>query len=547
MFDVTLLADLGWIICGGLIVVLLADRIRMPSIVAYIAAGLILGPAFGIVEVTHDVELIAEFGIALLLFVVGLELSLDKIKDVGKVAVLAGLGQVVFTAAGGFALSSLLGFEPIEAIFLAVALTFSSTVVVVKLLDQKGDLDSLYGRIAVGIFLVQDMVVIAALTLLAGMAGSEEDPEFSAMALDIGIAFAGTGALLVVALVAARWILPRPFQWAARRPDTLFLWSLCWCFLFVYASVALDLSLVIGAFLAGLSLAQLPYNHDLRRRVHPLMNFFIAIFFVTLGLQMQLDAALEYMGAVVALSLFVLIGNPLIFMFIIARSGYDEETSFSTSVTVAQISEFSFIFATMGLAAGLIGADILSIVALVGLVTIGVSSYMILYSDHLYRWMKKTGILGLFGAADREKPEVAAGLSDHVIVVGMNGLGRALVRRLCENGESVLALDTDMSKLDDLPCRTMLGNVEYKSVLDAAGLSRAKLLVSALHIEDTNRLLAYQGKQESIPTAIHAFDDSVVDSLKELGVDFLIEPRRDGVRREWKSLKGLVGPEADDA
>ncbi len=551
MFDLGLVENLGWIICAALVVVLLAERIRVPSIVAYIVAGLLLGPVTGILEMTGAVELISEFGIALLLFVVGLELSLDKIKDVGKVAVLAGLGQVIFTALGGFGLSVLLGFELMEAVFLAVALTFSSTVVVVKLLDQKGDLDSLYGRIAVGIFLVQDMVVIAALTILAGLAASDDEPELTAMAADIGLAFVGTTALLAVALVAARWVLPKPFKWAARRPDTLFLWSLCWCFLFVFASETMELSLEIGAFLAGLSLAQLPYNHDLRRRVHPLMNFFIAIFFVTLGLQMELEAALEYMGPSAALALFVLIGNPLIFMFIITRSGYDRKTSFSTSVTVAQISEFSFIFAAMGLAAGLIGPDILSVVALVGLVTIAVSSYMILYTDGLYRLINKTGVLRIFGADEGAEPEEEPGLSNHVIVVGMNALGLSLVESLHERGETVLAVDTDTAKLMGLPCETMLGDAVYKSVLDAANLNRAKLLISTLHIEDTNRLLAYRGRKASVPTAIHAFDRSVVDALREQGVDRLIEPRRDGVEREWRSLRALLlgdedGEAADD-
>ena len=536
-----LVEHLGWIVIAGLVVVLLAERIKVPSIVAYIVAGLLLGPALGIIEVTHAIDLIAEFGIALLLFLVGLELSLDKIKDVGKVAVLAGLGQVVFTAAGGLGLSLLLGFEMMEAVFLAVALTFSSTVVVVKLLDQKGDLDSLYGRIAVGIFLVQDMVVIAALTILAGLAASDEDPEPVTMAIDIGVAFVGTAGLLVVALVAARWLLPKPFEWAARRPDTLFIWSLCWCFLFVFSSEAMELSLEIGAFLAGLSLAQLPYNYDLRRRVHPLMNFFIAVFFVTLGLQMELEAALNYMGPSLALALFVLIGNPLIFMIIITRSGYDEETSFSTSVTVAQISEFSFIFATMGLTAGLIGEDILSIVALVGLVTIAVSSYMILYTEPLYKWVKKVGLLKVFGAEGRDKPEVEPGRTNHVIIVGMNALGRSLVHRLCERGEQVVAIDTDTSKLAGLPCETLLGNAMYKSVIDAAHLKNAKLLISTLHIDDTNRLLAYRGRQAGVPTAIHAFDESIVDDLKRLDVERLIEPRKDGVKREWKALRKSLG------
>jgi Kef-type K+ transport system membrane component KefB len=181
-------------------------RQDLPTILVYIAAGLVLGPVTGLVGETEAVDLIAEVGIALLLFLVGLELNLAKIRDVGKVAVIAGIGQVVFTAAGGFVLSWALGFTIIEAVFLAVALTFSSTVVVVKLLDEKKELDSLYGRIAVGIFLVQDLVVIVALTFLSGLA-NPEDLAFTAVAGSLGLAFAGMGALLAVALLASRFVL----------------------------------------------------------------------------------------------------------------------------------------------------------------------------------------------------------------------------------------------------------------------------------------------------------------------------------------------------
>lgn len=540
MAELGLIGDLGLIIGGAFLLVIVAERIGIPSIVAYIIAGLVMGPIGGVLAMTHDVELIAEFGIALLLFVVGLELSLDKIKAVGKVAVLAGVGQVVFTAAGGFAVSYLLGFSPMDALFLAVALTFSSTVVVVKLLDQKDDLDSLYGRIAVGIFLVQDIVVIAALTLLAGLEGADGEVEIMEVAADIGVAFLGTTGLLVAALVAARWLLPKPFRWAARRPEMLFVWALCWCFLFVMTSELLELSLEIGAFLAGISLAQLPYNDDLRRRVHPLMSFFIAVFFVTLGLQMELEAAFGYLGPAVVLSLFVLVGNPLIFMVIIAGQGYDEKTAFSTSVTVAQISEFSFIFATMGVGAGLIGNEILSIVALVGLITIAVSSYMILYSDGLYERVRKLGLLRVFRAQQGGEQEVGPKREGHVIVVGMNELGRTLSKRLHDAGHRVLAIDTDRKKLEELPCEAMLGNVEYLTVLEEAGVADAQLLISTLHIDDTNRLLAYRGRQLSVPTAIHAFDRSLIPLLEQLDVTRLIEPRRDGIEREWSSLVEIL-------
>jgi Kef-type K+ transport system membrane component KefB len=536
MTDLPILRDLGTIVVAALVFALLARVVRMPSIVAYILAGLLLGPALKLLEITDSVQLISEVGIALLLFLVGLELSFDKIRDVGRVAVLAGLGQVVFTAAGGFGLSLLLGFTVIESVFIGTALTFSSTVVVVKLLGQKGELDALYGRIAVGIFLVQDLVVIVALTVLTGL-GQPETLEPATLARSLGAAFGGMLLMLGAALAAARYLLPRVFGWMASSGDGLFIWSLGWCFLFVVGAELFHLSPEIGAFLAGVSLAQLPYNAELRRRVHPLMNFFVAVFFVSLGLQMELQAAAALWAPAVVLSLFVLVGNPVIFMWIIARLGYGERTAFLTSVTVAQISEFSFVFAAVGLASGLIDETILSLVAVVGLVTIAASAYMILYNHGLYGVVQRLGLLRPFGAApETGTPQTSGGLQDHVIIVGINALGRRLVEDLTRRGETVMAVDTQPARLEGLESHTLLGNVESPSVLEAAGLAHAKLLISALQIEDTNNLLAYRGRMAGVPTSIHAFDQSVVRELQEIGADHLILSKNAGTRRVAEAL-----------
>ncbi|MFW6060211.1 MAG: cation:proton antiporter [Phycisphaeraceae bacterium] len=535
MFDHLLIQTIGVIIVTAAAAVLIARQVQIPSIVAYLIAGLLLGPVLGVLPVGHGhgpeseagaVDIVAEIGIILLLFLVGLELSFDKVRDVGKVAVAAGLGQVIFTAIGGFIIAWLLGFAVIEAVFLSIALTFSSTVVVVKVLDQKGELDSLYGRIAVGIFLVQDMVVIIMLTVLTGL-GTAEAMNVQRVTWGILQAFGGMALVLGVAVVAGRYLLARPFGWISRSPWALSIWSLCLCFGFVALARGLGLSQEIGAFLAGLSLAQLGCSADLRRRVHPLMNFFVAIFFVTLGAQMQLGEAVDQWVPGLVLSLFVLIGNPFIFMWIIARFGYGERTSFMTSVTVAQISEFSFVFAALGLSAGLIDTSILSLIALVGLVTIVASVYMILYSQWLYGIVRRWGLLRMFGARPEEPAaeEHGPGLRGHVIVVGMNALGQRLARALHERGETVLAIDTDPAKLAPLPCRTMLGNVDYQAVLDDAALSRARLAVTALQIEDTNRLFVYRCRELGVPVAAHGFDRSVLADLRALHPAFMIDSK----------------------
>ena len=541
MADEFFLRSLGLIVMGGAFFSVAAGWIRMPTIVAYMLAGLVIGPLTGLVEISHALELISEIGIALLLFIVGLELSLEKVRDVGKVAVVAGIGQVVFTAVIGYGLCVLLGFNWVESAFLATALTFSSTVVVVKLLDEKHEMDTLYGRIAVGIFLVQDLVAIVMLTFLAGLGTGSVDA--STAATSMVKAFAGVAALLV--LGAARWLLPGPFAWAARSPETNVIWSLSWCFLIVLAAELFGLSLEIGAFLAGLSLAQLPYNNDLRRRVHPLMNFFIAVFFVSLGVKMELSAAFEHSGSVLLLSLFVIIGNPVIFIWIILRMGYGERTSFFTAVTVAQISEFSFILVAMGVRAGLIAPSILSITALVGLITITVSAYMILYNGPLYRLVKTSGALRLFGRhAVEEAPHVSLQPHGHFIVVGINSLGRELVRLLRARGEHVLAIDTDPRKLSGLEFDMLLGDAGDPNVLAEANVGGARMLVSALTIEETNDLLAYRCRAAGTPCAVNVMDLSATENLLAMEVCFMLVPKVDGVSAQDAELRkvGVIAP-----
>ncbi|MGH7444182.1 MAG: cation:proton antiporter, partial [Longimicrobiales bacterium] len=498
---------------------------------------LVLGPLTGLISSTESVALIAEAGIALLLFLVGLELSLAKIRDVGRVAIAAGLGQVALTAVGGFGLATLLGFTTIEAAFIGIALTFSSTVVVVQLLGQKRELDTLYGRIAVGILLVQDLVVIIALTFLTGL-GTGEALTAGTLVSGLARAFGGMLLLLAAALGAARFVLPRLFGWIAPSQDGIFIWSLCWCFLFVLGAELFHLSAEIGAFLAGISLAQLPFNEDLRRRVAPLMNFFVAVFFISLGAGMQVSGAAEHWVAAVVLSLFVLLGKPIMFVWIIARTGYGERTAFLTSITVAQISEFSFIFAAVGVTAGMIDVSILSLIAVVGIITIALSSYMIFYGDYLYARARRARLLRPFRAR-RERPEAAPveSATDHVIVVGLNSLGRRIVHDLVAHGEDVLAVDVSPHNLLHLPCRTMLGNAEHVSVLEEAGIRNAKLLVSTLQIEDTNHLLAYWGRSFGVPTSIHAFDQSVVDELRDAGAEHLILSKPAGTRRIARAFR----------
>lgn len=543
--ELTLLLDLGFIVIFAAVFAFLGKLVRMPSIVAYILAGMVLGPVLGLVQLDASLGLTSEIGIALLLFLVGLELSLQKIKDLGRVALILGGFQVLFTAAGGFGLSLLMGFTLIEAVFLAATVTFSSTVVVMKLLDQKGVTSRLFGRIAISLFLAQDIVVMVGLTILSGL-GSGEAIELLGLVKNLAVAFGGMLVLLAVSLFAARYVLPRPFAWAARSPDTVFIWALCWCFLVVLLAHAFHLSVEIGAFLAGIAIAQLPIHEDLHRRLHPVMTFFVAVFLVTLGVKMDLSVLGEIWKYVLGLSLFVLLIKPLIVFTILSRLRYSEYTAFQTATASGQVSEFAFILLGLGAGTGLIEGAVVSLGGMVGIFTIAVSSYLILYSDPLYRLLRKLRLLALFRAKQEPDPEILRSRLEHVIVVGMNALGREIVRQLVARGETVLAIDTDPKKLEGLAgAETVIGNVEYEAVVEEIGLRKARLVVSALQIEDANHLLAYRCRSAEVPCAIHAFDVSVVEDLLELGTAYMFMPAVDAVKEQLSLFDAANGEGAE--
>jgi Kef-type K+ transport system membrane component KefB len=535
--DLQLLLNLGFIVITAATFAFVGKLIRMPTIVGYILAGIVLGPVLHLVELDHSLELISELGIALLLFLVGLELSFAKVKDLGRVALILGGIQVLLTATGGMLVAHFMGFAPMESIFLGGTVTFSSTVVVIKLLDQKGVMNRLYARISVALFLAQDIVVIGALTVLTGFGGSEPLAPIELL-INFGKAFGGMAVLLILALIAARYLLPKPFAWAARSPDTVFIWALCWCFLVVILAHQFHLSVEIGAFLAGIAIAQLPIHEDLHRRLHPLMTFFIAVFLVTLGIKMELSSFAAIWPTALGLSAFVLLIKPIIVFSILARMRFSEYTAFQTAIATGQVSEFAFILLALGATTGLIGADIVALGGLVGITTIALSSYLIIHSEALYAAIARTSVLKLLRAKQEPDSEILRHRKDHIIVVGMNALGREIVKQLTLRDERVLAIDTDPKKLEGLgDADILIGNVEYQSVVEEVGLREARLVVSALQIEDTNHLLAYRCRSASVPCAIHAFDLSVVNDLLDLDVTYLMMPAADGILQQRQLMQ----------
>jgi Kef-type K+ transport system membrane component KefB len=441
--DSTVFAELAALLALAAGVGIVGLLLKQPLIVAFIATGIIAGGnALGIVRSAEHIDLLAEIGIALLLFLVGLKLDLKIIRSLGPVAVATGLGQVLFTSVVGFAICIALGLDAITSTYVAVALTFSSTIIVVKLLSDKRELDSLHGRIALGFLIVQDIAVVVAMVALSafGVIGAEEPAGFGVFGV------LGSG-LVMVALVGVfiRYAAEPLISRIARMPELLITFALAWAVLFAALGDWLGFGKELGGLLAGVSLASTTYREAIASRLSSLRDFLLLFFFVGLGSRLDLGVLGAQVPSALILSAFVLIGNPIIVMAIMGYMGYRKRTGFLAGLTVAQISEFSFIFMAMGLALAHVVPDAVALVTLVGLVTITLSTYMITYSHGLYRLFEP--YLGVFErkvpARELALEEGETGEHYDVVLFGLGRYGLSISRVLSARGVSLLGVDFD--------------------------------------------------------------------------------------------------------
>ncbi|MDX5435979.1 MAG: cation:proton antiporter, partial [Pontibacter sp.] len=359
----------------------LGQLLRQPLIVMFIALGILVGPSgLDLISSTNEINLLSDLGIAILLFVVGLKLDLNLIRSMGKVALLTGLGQVIFTSLVGYVISLALGYSSVVSLYIAIALTFSSTIIIVKLLSDKKEIDSLHGQIAIGFLIVQDLVVVFLMIFLQALDRTSGGQLIYNM---LGMIARGFGIIIVIGLLMV-YVIPRLVQYLARSQELLVLFSIAWAVAIASGSQYLGFSREVGAFLAGVSLASNQFRNVISGKLVSLRDFLLLFFFIHLGLYLNLQLIGNQVLPALLFSVFVLVGNPLIVMAIMGILGYRKRTSFLAGLTVAQISEFSLIFAALGLSLGHIPPETVGLVSLVGLITIGLSTYMILYSHNLY-------------------------------------------------------------------------------------------------------------------------------------------------------------------
>ena len=520
MTDVALAADFALIIVAATLIGLLARQLGQPTIVAYILTGVILGPVvLDVVTVEGLVEHMAELGLGFLLFLLGLKMRFDDIREILAPISNIAIGQTVLQTALAFLLALALGFQTVEILVIALATVFGATPVIVKILTDKDEITSLPGKIDVGVLIIQDIYLVVVLALFS----AEDIGNASEVASTLAVIFVMMAFIGLFSLASSRYLLPGLFRRIADNKDIFLIVAIAWAFLFIAIAEGFDLSVEVGAFLAGISLAQLPYSKELEDRITPITDFFILIFFASIGLQIESAGTLFafWQEALIA-SVVLMIGNFWIMFYLIDREGFSVETSFLGSINMVQVSEFSLVVGALALHQDLIGDDVLGYLTLMALLTMTLSTYIITYNHTIYerlqpwfsRFESEDGI-------DEEPREYR----DHAVTIGYDEITERALPLLEQRYGEVVVIDRKTEHIAELDAEGhyehVFGDFRHHEVRKASGLGKAKFVLSSSVERDVNERLLSEVRDDAI-VFVEANRIDHAHALYEAGAAYVI-------------------------
>lgn len=495
---------------------------KQPLIVAYIVAGIIGGPLFLNLLKGEEIffQTFAHFGIVLLLFIVGLSLNFEYIRKVGKSVFVGAVGQFFITGILGFLIMQFFGFTETSSIFVAMAITFSSTIIVVKLLTDKEDAESMYGRYVIGLLLIQDLLAVGIMIFLTTISldGSWQDVLF--------ITLSKTVLLAGLIFLMARHILPVLIGRIAHSGEMLFIFTIAWCFGIASLVHLAGFTIEIGAIIAGVSLGSSPFQGQIASRVRPLRDFFLVLFFIVLGSQMQLSNIKPVLMPAIALSLFVLVVHPIVLYFIMRRIKYTRRNSLMAAITMTQVSEFGFILIFKGQDLGYLHGNEITVLTVVALLTMIISSYLITYNEHIYR--KFVPFFERFGM-DKHIDKTIENVPYKVWVFGFHRIGWKICEALQDMKINFAVVDFDPDAVVRLNRRgipVFFGDAADVEFLGTLPLAKAKLIISTIpEFDDQNTMIStvrqMGGKAIIIANLYHTLH---LESVYKAGADYVMMP-----------------------
>lgn len=496
--------------------------LKQPLLVSYMLAGIVCGPLFfNLLQSEPDLyQAFSSFGVVLLLFIVGLELNFSYLKKIGKLSTIIAAGQFVLNFLIVFILSSFFDLSLTGQIFLSLAACFSSTIVVLKLLNDKRDEESVYGRYTIGLLLIQDLISIAILFLLGLFSKGVGVDEFT-----IWSALKMFSAVLLIFLVS-KYLLTRLLHSVASSGEFLFIFTVAWCFSAASLMVWSGLSLEIGAVIAGLSLGSSKYQPEIVSRVKPLRDFFIVIFFVILGSMADFSNVAKIIIPAISLSLVVVVIRPIVLFFIYRLFNFTRRNSFLSALSSAPLSEFGFIIIFAAISSGYLSGYELSIFTIAAIISIFLASYLLVYSYQLYNFFLP--FFNLFGP-DRCIQKEDKKESFEVMVFGYHRTGWKIGSALKKSNIKFAAVDFNPENIDRLSHRDIkvfFGDASDIEFLKGLPLHKTKVVISTIHSpEDQLVLLNYlRAKKSDLTIICTLYNKKYLDKLYEAGADYVMLP-----------------------
>ncbi len=537
-----LLNNIGLCVIVAAVLAFLANKLKQPALLAYLVAGVLIGPeiGFGLIKDHETIEVISEIGLVLLLFIIGLEMDLKKLRESGKPVIATGITQFLICVALAIPFFLLLGFRigdknafggEFGLAYLAVAAAISSTMIVVKLLYDKFELDTLPGRITLGILVFQDIWAIIVLALQPNL----RNPSIAPLAASFG-----KGILLVgVSLVISRYLLPGLFRSIAKVPELVLIMALAWCFLICAAASYSGLSKEMGALIAGVALSTFPYSLDVTAKVISIRDFFVTLFFVALGMKIPMPSA-TILGLAALTSLFLICSRFLSIFPVLYLMRYGHRVSLLPAINLSQISEFSLVVASLGLAMGHINSQAVSLIIFVFVITSTSSTYMINYSHQIAAGISR--LLSVVGMRDlgKDVAEAAHASSKSIVFLGFFREASAIVHEFELNAKAdnqhsllddILVIDFNPQVYSELGRRgveCVYGDIAHMETLHHAKIHHARLVVSTISdqiLKGTDNARLLQQIRQLCPEAmaiVTADNPRKALELYNMGADFVL-------------------------
>jgi len=510
--------NISLVILVVFVICFLIRLLKQPMIIGYILSGIFAGPLFlNILPEGETILTFAEMGISFLLFIVGLHLSPKVIKEVGKISLITGVGQVLFTTTIGYFIIIALGFSKITALYIAIGLSFSSTIIIMKLLSDKEALEKLHGKISIGFLLVQDLIAIAVILIVSSLSSGNISTIITNTLLK-GII------LFVVLIPLAVYVLPKFSSFFAKSQEFLFIFAISWGLGLASLFKYIGLSLEAGALIAGVILSMTPYSYEISSRLRSLRDFFIISFFILLGSQIIFVNITNMIWPIIILSLFVLIVNPLVVIILMGIFGYSRYTRFMSGLTVAQISEFSLIIIALGIKLGHISSEILSLITVIGLLTIAGSTYMIMLSDKIYPYLSE--YLRIFEKKHTIERKTSSKEYEYFLF-GENRIGYSIMKSFRKTKKDFLVVDYNPERVRKLSLEgitSIYGDVSNIDFINEINFRKAKIIVSTIPELETNLILlnAIRKVNKSVIIITTSDEISHTKRLYEEGADYVI-------------------------